>query len=345
MAQNQNAAESAMEIVRLSSQLAKDPESKVFMPLAEEYGKVGMWQEAAGVLEAGLERYPGFITAMVALGRAYDQIGQATKAKAILEESVKLSPENLRAHRTLIKIYTSQGLNESALQSCAVILAVNPRDEEALSAQSALGRSLKQQKEPERPKPATPGTSNLPAQPATPGMSNLPAQPATPGTSNLPAQPATPGMSNLPAQPATPGMSNLPAQSATAPNDPIEFKFVRKARTAPVLPVSRPDAPVLPVSRPDAPVLPVSRPDAPEVASTGPRVTATELMETALRTHDQAEEQLAVSDLDPPAADRVGTPPPSPHAEVVAQLETLLGTIESRRHDRDTTNKSHLKLS
>ena len=167
MAQNQNAAESALEIDRLATQLAKDPHSKVFMPLAEEYGKVGMWQEAAGVLEDGLKFYPGFITAMVALGRAYDHMGQATKAKAILEESVKLSPENLRAHRTLIKIYQSQGLNESALQSCAVILAVNPRDEEALSVQSALGGPLKQKKEPERPKPAAPVTRNLSAQQAT----------------------------------------------------------------------------------------------------------------------------------------------------------------------------------
>ncbi len=170
MAQNQNAPESALEIDRMATQLAKDPHSKVFMPLAEEYGKVGMWQEAAGVLEDGLKFYPGFITAMVALGRAYDRMGEATKAKAILEESVKLSPENLRAHRTLIKIYQSQGLNESALQSCAVILAVNPRDEEALSVQSALGGPLKLKKESERPKPAAPVTPKLSA----PEASTLP---------------------------------------------------------------------------------------------------------------------------------------------------------------------------
>jgi tetratricopeptide (TPR) repeat protein len=153
MAQNQQAADISLEIDRLAIQLAKDPHSKVFMPLAEEYGKAGMWQEAAGVLEDGLKLYPGFITAMVALGRAYDQMGQATKAKTILEESVKLSPENLRAHRTLIKIYTSQGLKELALQSCDVILAVNPRDEEARSVQSALGGPLKQEKSAESLKP------------------------------------------------------------------------------------------------------------------------------------------------------------------------------------------------
>ena len=157
MTQNQQAAESAMEIDRLAVQLAKDPRSKVFMPLAEEYGKAGMWQEAAGVLEDGLTLYPGFITAMVALGRVYDQLGQATKAKAILEESVRLSPENLRAHRTLMKIYQSQGLMESALQSCSLILAINPRDEEALSIQSALSGPQAQKKEP-----ATPAPSELP---------------------------------------------------------------------------------------------------------------------------------------------------------------------------------------
>ena len=229
MAQSQNVPESALEIDRMATQLAKDPYSKVFMPLAEEYGKVGMWQEAAGVLEDGLKFYPGFITAMVALGRAYDHMGETTKAKAILEESVKLSPENLRAHRTLIKIYQSQGLNESALQSCAVILAVNPRDEEALSVQSALGGPLKQKKEPERPKPAAPVTRNLSAQQA----------------------------------------SMLPE------------------------------------------AMPVSTPLEPETATTDPRTM----------------------------------PTPSPHAGAVAQLEAWLHTIESRRHDRDTTNEPHPKTS
>lgn len=138
----------------MAVQLAKDPHSKVFLPLAEEYCKAGMWQEAAGVLEDGLKFYPGFITAMVVLGRAYDQLGQATKAKALLEEAVKLSPENLRAHRTLIKIYMAQGLTEEALKSCDVILGLNPRDEEALSAQAKLGRSAKE--EPKRPKKLAP---------------------------------------------------------------------------------------------------------------------------------------------------------------------------------------------
>jgi len=129
----------AAEIDRLATTLAKDPASKAFIPLAEEYGKAGMWSEAAGVLEDGLTHYPGFITAMVALGRAYDQLSQPTKAKAILEEAIKISPENLRAHRTLAKIYTAEGSTAEALRSCDVILAINPLDQESLSLRASLG--------------------------------------------------------------------------------------------------------------------------------------------------------------------------------------------------------------
>jgi tetratricopeptide (TPR) repeat protein len=252
MAQNQTTAVNAMELDRLATQLAKDPHSKAFMPLAEEYGKVGMWQEAAAVLEDGLKLYPGFITAMVALGRAYDHLGQFTKAKAILEESVKLSPENLRAHRTLIKIYQSQGLNESALKSCAVILAANPRDEEARSIQSALGGPLREQKEPARLKPPVPATSNL---------------------------------------------------------------STRQSARPPV---------------PDE--ITASDPQTPSTM-TAPAVGATELS------------AAAVPELDLQSVDRAGTPPPSPHADVVAQLEAWLRAIESRRHDRDDKSPSDPKFS
>jgi tetratricopeptide (TPR) repeat protein len=259
MAQNQQAAESALEIDRLATQLAKDPHSKVFMPLAEEYGKVGMWQEAAAVLEDGLQLYPGFITAMVALGRAYDHMGQATKARAILEESVKLSPENLRAHRTLIKIYTSQGQNESALQSCAVILGVNPRDEEALSIQSALGGPLKQKKDLPRSKAHALATSHAEQAAVSPVF----------------AEPAD--------LQATHAVTDLAAP------------------------------------------------------------TLDETTITAIHAQNQTEEQLT----EPvPALDaETGVIAAPPHADVVAQLESWLRSIESRRHDRGATNEPPPKSS
>jgi Tfp pilus assembly protein PilF len=147
----QKSAANALEIDRLATQLAKDPQSKAFLPLAEEYCKVGMWEEAVGVLEDGLKYYPAFITAMVVLGRAYDQLKQPTKAKAVLEGAVKLSPENLRAHRTLIKIYAAQGMTQEALNSCRVILSINPRDEEALSVQASMRIAAAERETPSIP--------------------------------------------------------------------------------------------------------------------------------------------------------------------------------------------------
>jgi tetratricopeptide (TPR) repeat protein len=125
--------EQAAEIDRLATALAKDPKSKAFMPLAEAYIKADMWAEASVVLEDGLKVYPGFVTAMAALGRVYEQLNQPVKAKTILEEVIKSSPDNLRAHRVLAKLYAAEGSADLALRSCAAILGVSPYDEEAWS--------------------------------------------------------------------------------------------------------------------------------------------------------------------------------------------------------------------
>jgi tetratricopeptide (TPR) repeat protein len=138
MGSGSNKAGNAAEIDRLALAVAMDPGSKAFIPLAEEYGKAGMWDEAAAVLEDGLKASPNFIIAMVALGRVYEQLNHPAKAITILEEAIKLSPENFRAHRTLAKLYISQGVKEAGLRSCGVILAANPQDAEVLSLRAML---------------------------------------------------------------------------------------------------------------------------------------------------------------------------------------------------------------
>lgn len=252
MASTKKSSINTLEIDRLALQLAKDPHSKVFMPLAEEYVKAGMWQEAAAVLEDGLKYYPGFITAMVTLGRAYDQMGQSIKAKAILEEAVKLSPENLRAHRTLVKIYAAQGMIEAALRSCAVILAVNPQDGEALSIQAQLGTPIRQ-----KPDAADPVTTVQPA----------------PETS-------------------------LPPVSALMTNE---------------------------TAQPEESVDPVT--------------AATALMETTLERLRRASTGPVGKTLDPGPTTVAPATPSS--LNIVAQLETWLRTIKSRRRDRDQADHAH----
>ncbi len=145
----------AVQIDRLATAVAKDPRSKEFLPLADEYIKAGMWQEAAAVLEDGLKAYPGFVTAMAALGRVYDQLSQPVKAKAILEEVVKQRPDNLRAHRILAKLYNAEGKADLALRSCTAILGANPSDEEALSIKRSITGAPDDLPQPKRDKKRT----------------------------------------------------------------------------------------------------------------------------------------------------------------------------------------------
>jgi len=130
------------EIDKLAKKLAKDPQSKMFIQLAEEYVKAGLFQEAAAVLEEGLKTFPTFLTARVALGRIYYQLGLVPKAKAFLEEAVKMSPDNLLAHRTLVHLYVQENALESALCSCAVVLSANPQDEEILALKATIDQRL-----------------------------------------------------------------------------------------------------------------------------------------------------------------------------------------------------------
>lgn len=136
------------EIARLELKLAQDPQSKVFIPLAEQYVKVGMLQEAVNVLEEGLKVFPAFITALVALGRTYYQMDLLPNAKARLEEAVKLSPENLLAHRTLAQIYVQENDLESADRSCQVMLSANPKDEESVALKALIDQRAGRQPSP-----------------------------------------------------------------------------------------------------------------------------------------------------------------------------------------------------
>ncbi len=154
MASGSKKTDNAAEIDRLAVALAKEPGSKVFIPLAEEYGKASRWEEAVIVLEDGLKTYPSFITAMVALGRAYEQVNQPVKAQAILEEAIKVSPDNIRAHRTLAKLYAAQGARDAAIRSCNAILTVNSQDQEALALRASFDQTMVQEDVPVPNQPA-----------------------------------------------------------------------------------------------------------------------------------------------------------------------------------------------
>jgi len=149
------------EIEKLREKVEKDPNSKLYVPLAEEYRKEGRLDEAIEVLRKGIERQPGYMSARVSLGKIYFEKGQMNEARGEFESVIKSIPDNLFAHKKLAEIY--RGTNEKALaiKAYRMFLKLNPMDEEALNNLRELeGTSaeqpLEKQKEPVAPSAESP---------------------------------------------------------------------------------------------------------------------------------------------------------------------------------------------
>jgi tetratricopeptide (TPR) repeat protein len=119
------------EIEKLRIRVEKDPNSRLFLPLAEEYRKSGLLDEAISVILGGLERQPGYTSARVALGRMYLEKNMIDEAKSEFEAVVRAIPDNLFAHRKLADIYKDSGETEKATAEYETVLRLNPLDDDA----------------------------------------------------------------------------------------------------------------------------------------------------------------------------------------------------------------------
>jgi tetratricopeptide (TPR) repeat protein len=123
---------SLKEIEKLREKVEKDPNSKLFVPLAEEYRKEGMLDEAIEILQKGLERQPSYMSARVSLGKIYLEKGQLAEARIEFENVIKAIPDNLYAHKKLSEIYRNTGERDLAIKAFRAVLKLNPMDEENL---------------------------------------------------------------------------------------------------------------------------------------------------------------------------------------------------------------------
>jgi tetratricopeptide (TPR) repeat protein len=133
------------EIAKLTERLSKDPKSKLFVPLAEEYKKAGDREMSIHVLTEGLKNNPGYVTARSLLGKLLFETGDLAGAQKEFEEVVKAIPDNLMAQRKLGDLYISQGRPADALTHYKTVLTLNPKDQETASLVSDIeaGRDVK----------------------------------------------------------------------------------------------------------------------------------------------------------------------------------------------------------
>ncbi len=121
------------DIERLKEKVTKDPNSKLFILLAEEYKNAGMFDEAINVLTEGIEKQPGYMSARVSLGKIYLERGMLDEARVEFEKVVHTIPENLYAHKKLAEIYRDLGERDRAVEEFKEVLKLNPFDEWALT--------------------------------------------------------------------------------------------------------------------------------------------------------------------------------------------------------------------
>jgi tetratricopeptide (TPR) repeat protein len=142
------------EIERLREKIEKDPFSKLFVPLAEEYKKAGMYDEAIDVLTGGLEKQPGYLSARVSLGQIYVERGLPDNARAEFEKVIEAIPDNLFAHKKLAEIYKDLGEKDRAAREFKTVLRLNPADEWAATSLAEIEGTEEDVSKPAEEKPA-----------------------------------------------------------------------------------------------------------------------------------------------------------------------------------------------
>lgn len=133
------------KIEQLQKKLDKDPDSKIFLLLAEEYRKSGMQEEAIAVCQEGLKKHPNYTSARVVLGRAYMELKKMLEAQAEFEEVISKTPDNLMANKFLGDLHFMQGNLNSALERYQVVIRLAPSNEEVASKIKNISEKLYQQ--------------------------------------------------------------------------------------------------------------------------------------------------------------------------------------------------------
>ena len=114
----------------LKNRWDREPSSRAFLPLAEEYRRLGRLAEAERVCREGLQRYPHYHSARVLLGRALLELDRPEEAGAEFRAVLEVEPQNLLAGRLLAGIYRNQGRWSEALETFRRLQSFYPDDSE-----------------------------------------------------------------------------------------------------------------------------------------------------------------------------------------------------------------------
>jgi tetratricopeptide (TPR) repeat protein len=128
---------------------------RYFAPLANEYRKIGDFEQAIFICQEFLPQQPGHMSGHIVYGQALFESGRHDEARSVFETALALDPENLIALRHLGDIARAHGDNETARAWYRRVLESDPRNEEI----SAILASIETDGPPAQPSVPQAGSS------------------------------------------------------------------------------------------------------------------------------------------------------------------------------------------
>ena len=132
---------------------------RYFAPLANEYRKIGDFEQAIFICQEFLPQQPGHMSGHIVYGQALFESGRHDEARSVFETALALDPENLIALRHLGDIARAHGDAETARAWYRRVLESDPRNDEIAAILTSLDTDT----------PSAPATSSQPAADAPPG--------------------------------------------------------------------------------------------------------------------------------------------------------------------------------
>lgn len=134
------------EIARLSERYNKDPQSRIFVQLADAYRKNNMIEEAFEVLEKGLEHHPDYPLAHLIMGKCRFDKRMFAQAKESFQKTLEFDPQNVVALRMLAQTCEVTNDEDGQIAAYKGLLTIDPFDDQAKEKLSLL--ETKHKKEP-----------------------------------------------------------------------------------------------------------------------------------------------------------------------------------------------------
>jgi len=129
-------------IESLQEQLKHAPSPRLYSQLAEELRAAGRVDEGIAVLREGAGKFPRYLSARVALGKALFATGGFGECVEVMKGILTEDPENVVAIRTLAQAHEGLGDKLEAIKKYKLLRIFVPDDEELQERIDALDLEL-----------------------------------------------------------------------------------------------------------------------------------------------------------------------------------------------------------